>query len=195
MASRSPCEGNTGPRCQSTDKACGPQPYFTGPERPALDTFALPYDPTLPRKVANYEDRNFGGSCKHDGESVLVGGAGCGAWYLPAPEGAAHVLHTRMLDDYCGCVEGLCTWFTSVVREIRVTADVRAEGWGKPERIDPKHFEVGFGTGDQVVKARLEGRRFRRQLQRCYWGQLGELPQKLKLAHTVDRTGRTRQTP
>ena len=184
-------EGNTGPRCMPTDKACGPEPYFTGPERLKQGEFALPYDPTLPRKVANYGGRNRGGSCKHDGECVRVGNAGCAAWYHPAPEGATHELRTRMLDDYCGCVEGRCTWFTSGGRKITVRADVHVEGWGKPAKVDPKLFEAGFGTGDQVVKACLEGPDLRHQMKRCYWSHWDELPQRLELALTVDRLGRT----
>lgn len=172
--------GNTGPRCAPAGPDCLPLAYGQATqqlderrqERLEKGSFALPYDPTLPRRVREHSGAvSLGGACQQDGECGLSGGNDrCGAWYLPHAPGGSHVEHTHMLDDHCGCVEGQCTWFTPERPQLVLRAELDVQGWGEPAQVDPERFDVGYGNGQQVVATRLEGPWMQRQLQRCYLG-------------------------
>jgi hypothetical protein len=174
--------GNTGPRCAPAGPGCLPLAYGQATqqleelrqERLEQGSFALPYEPTLPRRVREHSGAvSLGGACRQDGECGLAGGNNrCGAWYLPHAPGGSHVEHTQMVDDYCGCVEGQCTWFTPERPQLVLRSELDVQGWGEPPLVDPKRFDVGYGNGQQVVATRLEGPWMQRQLQRCYRGQL-----------------------
>jgi hypothetical protein len=74
-------------------------------------------------------------------------------------------------------------------------AELDVQGWGEPPLVDPKRFEVGYGSGQQVVATRLEGPWMQRQLQRCYVGHLSlghtaDLPQTVSFQLKVDPRGR-----
>jgi hypothetical protein len=185
--------GNTGPRCQAQAADCLPSGYLSAPSRRIAEgAFALPYDPTLPRRVVTNHSgaRSLGGACQHDGECALIGNGVCGAWYLPHAPGGSHVEHIQMYDDYCGCVQNECAWFTPERPEIVLQATFDVSGWGEPPVIDPERFDVGYGTGEQVVQNELEGRWMRRQLQRCYLQHPGKLPETLSFALEVDKRGK-----
>jgi hypothetical protein len=100
-----------------------------------------------------------------------------------------------MVDDYCGCVNAQCTWFTPERPQLVLHSQLDVQGWGEPPLVDPKRFEVGYGNGQQVVASRLEGRWMQRQLQRCdvgslSLGQTADLPQTIRLELEVDPRGR-----
>ena len=71
-----------------------------------------------------------------------------------------------------------------------VESHVSVKGWGEPKQQNPKRFEVGYGTGEEVVKARLENRWMRRQLERCYLGHADVLPQALSVSFTISPDGK-----
>jgi hypothetical protein len=197
--------GNTGPRCAPAGPACLPLAYGEArqqleegrQERLEQGSFALPYDPALPRRVLEHSGAlSLGEACRHDGECGLAGGNGmCGAWYLPHTPGGAHVEHLQMVDDYCGCVNGQCAWFTPERPRLMLHSQLDVQGWGEPPLVDPKRFDVGYGNGQQVVATRLEGRWMQRQLQRCYVGRLSlgdtaDLHQTVSFELEVDPRGR-----
>jgi hypothetical protein len=100
-----------------------------------------------------------------------------------------------MLDDYCGCVEGQCTWFTPERPKLVLRSELDVQGWGEPPLVDPKRFDVGYGSGQQVVATWLEGPWMQRQLQRCYIGHLraghaAGLPHTLSFELDVDARGK-----
>jgi hypothetical protein len=197
--------GNTGPRCAPAGPDCLPlaylratqQPEESGQERLEQGAFALPYDPALPRRVLEHSGAlSLGGVCRHDGECGLAGGNGrCGAWYLPHAPGGSHIGHLQMYDDYCGCVNDQCSWFTPERPKLVLRTEIEVQGWGEPPLVDPKRFDVGYGNGQQVVATRLEGRWMQRQLQRCQVGRgdrshATDPPQTVSFVLDVDRLGK-----
>jgi hypothetical protein len=198
--------GNTGPRCAPAGPDCLPLGYGEATrqleelrqERLEKGSFALPYDPTLPRRVREHSGAvSVGGACQHDGECGLSGGNNrCGAWYLQHAPGGSQVEHTQMLDDYCGCVEGQCTWFTPELTQLALRSEF---DWGEPPLVDPERFDVGYGNGQQVVASRLEGSWMQRQLQRCYLrrlppGQAAGSAQTVSFELDVDSRGKIPST-
>lgn len=187
--------GDIGPRCSPADPGCLPFPYLEphdDEQRVRAGDFALPYDPDLPRSVVSRDGaRSLGGACRTDGDCGPSGARHtCAAWHVAGPRGGSHVAYTTMYDDFCGCVNQQCAWFTPERPGMVLEARLRVEGWGEPKARDARRFEVGFGTGGEVVKARLENGWMRRQLQRCYLGHLDALPETLTLALSVDRDGK-----
>lgn len=207
--------GNTGPRCAPAGPDCVPLAYLPATQQPeegsherlARGAFALPYDPALPRRVLEHSGAlSLGGVCRHDGECGLSGGNDrCGAWYLPQAPGGSHVEHLQMYDDYCGCVNDQCRWFTPARPKLVLRSEVEVQGWGEPALVDPERFDVGYGSGQQVVATRLEGSWMQRQLQRCRVGRVAagyvapghvsggsaeELPQTVRFELEVDLRGK-----
>jgi hypothetical protein len=197
--------GNTGPRCAPTAPDCLPLAYGHATqqleerrqERLEHGSFALPYDPALPRRVLEHSGAvSLGGVCRHDGECGLAGGNNrCGAWYLPQAPGGSHVEHMQMYDDYCGCVHDRCMWFTPERPKLLLRSELEVQGWGEPPLVDPKRYDVGYGNGQQVVAARLEGPWMQRQLQRCHAGHpqpgaAADRPHTVSFALNIDRRGK-----
>lgn len=90
--------GLTEPRCEADDPECLPLPL--------CDECTL--DPEAPRIPALGPHE---GACEHDGECWLNGcSSHCDAWTVPGFIGpcSADAGECR----HCGCVDGLCQWFT-----------------------------------------------------------------------------------
>src|SRR5688572_26822731 len=98
-----------------------------------------------------------------------------------------------MADDYCGCVGGRCAWFTPARPALVLESQLSVTGWGEPRSRNPKRFEVGYGTGQEVATARLENRWLRRQLERCYLPHPQTLPASLTLTLIVTPEGKLRE--
>ena len=129
---------------------------------------------------------SLGGACRHDGECGLSGGNNrCGAWYLTQAPGGSHVEHLQMYDDYCGCVNDQCRWFTPARPKLVLRSEVEVQGWGEPPLVDPERFDVGYGSGQQVVATRLEGSWMQRQMQRC---RVGRVAADLASGYAADST-------
>jgi hypothetical protein len=173
--------GMTGPRCSATDASCGPIARFWGPEDVRLGTFALPYEPTAPRRVADSEPT--GGACQYDGECV----EGCVAWYRTGVPVVTSHGQRLSNDEYCGCIEGQCRAFTSARRSVVLDATLYTTKQGQRQAVDALPLLYGFGDPNQTAKLRQE--RLQRQLTRCYLGHEAELPRAFDVAFTIPAQG------
>ena len=87
------------PRCDVGDPECEPLPKCPG----------CSYAPEAPRTPAGWNNQE--GTCAHDGDCFLNGCSNhCDAWTVPGYIGFCTAEPGACAN--CGCVEGLCQWFT-----------------------------------------------------------------------------------